>query len=201
MREAHVGRVLVASLHQGISDVLPARLGFYEQWLHVDGMREGSVGVAALHAVLSFLRREGDAYTTTTRCAGVYAAEWTHDAMTAFERAFIAAAPGPLRRRLLLRAIGRLVTSTFRDTRTDARIRSGTARIGLQGSIFCTVREPVRAPLCGYYAAALERLLELSGDAGRVEIVSCRGTGGGSCVLEIVRSQTGARAETSVEAA
>ena len=29
MREAGIGRVLVASLHQGIADILPTRLGFY----------------------------------------------------------------------------------------------------------------------------------------------------------------------------
>ena len=33
MRDAGIGRVLVASLHQGISDTLPTRLGFYENWL------------------------------------------------------------------------------------------------------------------------------------------------------------------------
>jgi hypothetical protein len=29
MREAGIGRVLVASLHQGIADILPTRLSFY----------------------------------------------------------------------------------------------------------------------------------------------------------------------------
>jgi len=59
MREAGIGRVLVASLHQAISDILPTRLGFYENWLSVEGLREGTIGLAPLYAVLSFLRQEG----------------------------------------------------------------------------------------------------------------------------------------------
>ena len=31
--DARIGRVLIASLHQAIADVLPTRLGFYENWL------------------------------------------------------------------------------------------------------------------------------------------------------------------------
>ena len=34
MREAGIGRVLVASSHQGIADTLPARPSFYEGWLN-----------------------------------------------------------------------------------------------------------------------------------------------------------------------
>ena len=37
MRDAGIGRVLVASLHQGIADILPTRLGFYENWLNAEG--------------------------------------------------------------------------------------------------------------------------------------------------------------------
>ena len=45
MREAGIGRVLVASLHQGIADILPMRLTFYENWLNAEGLREGWNGV------------------------------------------------------------------------------------------------------------------------------------------------------------
>ena len=64
MREAGIGRVLVASLHQAIADILPTRLAFYENWLNAEGLREGTIGLAPLYAVLSFLRQEGDAYQT-----------------------------------------------------------------------------------------------------------------------------------------
>jgi hypothetical protein len=57
MRDAGIGRVLVASLHEAISDVLPTRLGFYENWLNAEGLRGGTIGLAAVNAVLSFLRQ------------------------------------------------------------------------------------------------------------------------------------------------
>ena len=40
MRDAGIGRELVASLHQGIADILPTRLGFYENWLNAEGLTE-----------------------------------------------------------------------------------------------------------------------------------------------------------------
>src|SRR6476619_7067398 len=66
MSEARIGRVLVARLHQAIADLLPTRLEFYENWLNVAGLREGTIGLAPLTAVLSFLRGEGHAYNLIT---------------------------------------------------------------------------------------------------------------------------------------
>ena len=51
MKDAGIGRLLVASLHQGIADRLPDRLEFYENWLHPQGLRDGTIGLAPLHAV------------------------------------------------------------------------------------------------------------------------------------------------------
>ena len=79
MSEARIGRVLVASLHQAIADLLPTRLEFYENWLNVAGLREGTIGLAPLTAVLSFLRTEGHAYNLITARAGEYAAAWTFE--------------------------------------------------------------------------------------------------------------------------
>src|SRR4026209_1239839 len=103
MREAGIGRVLVASLHQAISDILPTRLAFYENWLHAEGLREGTIGLAPLYAVLSFLRQEGDAYSLITVRAGESAAEWTVASMAPALRAVIKGAPLWLRGRLVLR--------------------------------------------------------------------------------------------------
>src|SRR5579862_3336452 len=102
MREAGIGRVLVASLHQGIADILPTRLSFYENWLNAEGLRDGTIGLAPLYAVLSFLRQEGDAYELITTRAGEYAAEWTVASMPPMERTIIKSAPMWLRPRLLL---------------------------------------------------------------------------------------------------
>src|SRR4051794_22660043 len=155
MREAGIGRVLVASLHQGIADILPTRLDFYENWLNADGLREGTIGLAPLYAVLSFLRQEGEAYQMITTRAGEYAAEWTVQSLPPARRAIIKGAPPWLRGRLILRIAGDLVRSSFRGNRALTRLRKGTASIEVRASIFCTVREPAPQPLCGFYAAAL----------------------------------------------
>src|SRR5262249_60861695 len=103
MNEAGIGRVLVASLHQGIADILPTRLSFYENWLNAEGLREGTIGLAPLYAVLSFLRQEGGAYEMITTRAGEYAAEWTVQSMSPFQRTLLKSTPAWLRVRMLLR--------------------------------------------------------------------------------------------------
>ena len=185
MREAGIGRVLVASLHQGIADILPTRLGFYENWLNAEGLREGTIGLAPLYAVLSFLRQEGDAYQMITTRAGEYAAEWTVQSMSPVQRSIIKAAPGWIRRRLLLRLARSLVRSSYRGSRVISRLRRGTASVGVRASVFCTVREPAPLPLCGFYAAAITRLLVLFNLPARAEVVACRGTGKATCVFKI----------------
>jgi bacteriochlorophyll 4-vinyl reductase len=185
MREAGIGRVLVASLHQGIADILPTRLTFYENWLNAEGLREGTIGLAPLYAVLSFLRQEGDAYQMITARAGEYAAEWTVASMPPLQRAAIKAAPGWLRSRMLLRLARQLVRSSYTGSRAISRVRRGMASVDVRASIFCTVREPVPHPLCGFYASAVTRLLALFNVRARTEVVACRGTGEPTCVLKV----------------
>jgi hypothetical protein len=185
MREAAVGRVLVASLHQGIADVLPARLAFYENWLNAEGLREGTIRLAPLYAVLSFLRLEGDAYQSVTARAGEYAADWTVQSMPAARRALINAAPAWVRGRLILRLAGRLVQSSFGGNRAIARLRKGTASVEVRASVFCTVREPAPQPLCGFYAAALTRLMTLFNMTARAEVIECRATGKPTCLIRV----------------
>ena len=185
MREAGIGRVLVASLHQGIADILPTRLNFYENWLNSEGLREGTIGLAPLYAVLSFLRQEGEAYQMITTRAGEYAAEWTVQSMPALKRGMIKAAPVWLRTRMLLRLARHLVRDTYQGSRAIPKLRRGTANIDLRASVFCSVREPVGYPLCGFYAAAFSRLLSLFDVAARTEVVACRGTGEPTCLLQV----------------
>jgi hypothetical protein len=185
MSQAGIGRVLVASLHQSIADILPTRLSFYENWLNAEGLREGTIGLAPLYAVLSFLRQEGDAYEMITTRAGQYAAEWTVQSMPPVRRAMIKAAPLWLRTRMLVRLAQQLVRNSYHGSRAIARFRRGMARVDLRASIFCTVREPARHPLCGFYAAALNRLMSMFNVGGRTEVVACRGTGEANCVLKV----------------
>src|ERR1700687_3667459 len=187
MREAGIGRVLVASLHQGIADILPTRLGFYENWLNAEGLREGTIGLAALYAVLSFLRQEGDAYQMITTRAGEYAAEWTVQSMSPAQRALIRTAPNWLRDRLVLRLSGQLVRSTYEGSRVVSRLGRGTASLDVRAALFCTFLERVPKPLCGFYAAAFTRLMSLFNVHARAEVVACRGTGEPTCILKIAR--------------
>ncbi|MGC4082976.1 MAG: tetratricopeptide repeat protein [Vicinamibacterales bacterium] len=150
MRDSGVGRVLVASLHQAIGDVLPMRLGFYESWLHAEGLREGSIGLAPLYAVLSFLRQEGDPYQAVTAKAGTYAAEWTVESMSPTTRSMIGMLPRVIRRRVVLNRACALVRASYDGSRASWRIRKGTARVTITSSVFCSVREPVAHPLCQY---------------------------------------------------
>lgn len=55
----------------------------------------------------------------------------------------------------------------------------------MTGSPFCVVREPAPTPLCGFYAAAGTRFLELFGIAGILESTACTGMGGPACTLAI----------------
>jgi len=201
MREAGIGRVLVASLHQGIADILPTRLGFYENWLNVRGFRGKPIGLAPLHAVLSFLRQEGAAYQTIMTRAGEYAADWTIDSMPRVERAFIRAMPAWVRGRLLLRLARRLVRNSYDGSGATVRVRRGTARIDVRASIFCTVRERVPQPLCGFYAAAFERLLARFNLQSRAVVLACRGTGETTCVLMVALPGGRPDAEHDVTAA
>ena len=185
MREAGIGRVLVASLHQGIADLLPMRLGFYEGWLNAEGLRDGTIGLAPLYAVLSFLRQEGEAYQRIMTQAGTYAAEWSVESMPPIQRRLIKGAPAWLRGRLLLRFARQLVRESYRGSRAVSRLRRGTASVDLRSSVFCTVREPVPEPLCGFYVAAFTRLLALFDMRARAEVVACRGTGGSTCLISI----------------
>jgi bacteriochlorophyll 4-vinyl reductase len=185
-RENGVGRVLVASLHQAIADVLPTRLGFYAAWLNAEGLREGTIGLAPFYAVLSFLRQEeGTAYGDVTTRAGEYAAEWTVASMSPSARRAISSLPRLFRQRVLLGRAHGLVQASYSGSRAVWKIRANTATVDLRASVFCSVREPWPQPLCHYYAAAFERMLALFEIATTVEVVSCRGTGAGECRLRV----------------
>src|SRR4051812_16287783 len=177
MSEARIGRVLVASLHQAIADLLPTRLEFYENWLNVAGLREGTIGLAPLTAVLSFLRTEGHAYGLITQRAGEYAAAWTFENVPAFERRIVRALPAGLRARAALRTARALVRATYPSSRAITRVRKGVVTIDLRGSLFCEVRETSGEPLCGFYASAIGGILKLFDVTADARLHECRAAG------------------------
>ena len=178
MSEPRIGRVLVASLHQSIADLLPARLEFYENWLNTSGLRDGTIGLAPLSAVLSFLRTEGEAYNPITARAGEYAAAWTVDNVGPLERRFIRALPVPLRVRAAHRTARALLRATNPGSRAITPIKRGSVAIDLRGSLFCEVREASILPLCGFYASAIGRVLHLLDVEADVRVNHCRASGG-----------------------
>ena len=195
MSDAAVGRLLAASLHQAIADVLPNRIEFYESWLNPSSLRDGRIGLAPLTAVLSFLRQERQ-YDEVVRRAGEYTAEWTVANLPALQRAIMRAAPPAVRLRLVLRLARRIVRATFGGSRATVRFRNGGGALGIQGSVFCTVRERTPLPLCEFYAAALRKLMHLFTLHVEVATSSCRASGGDGCVMSVLpRAAAGALAD------
>ena len=198
MNDAGVGRLLVASLHQGIADLLPSRLEFYESWLNPAGLREGRIGLAPLAAVLSFLRQEGEAYRLVAARAGEYSAEWTVAELPAFERTLVRAMPDAMRLRLVTRIARRMVRQTYGGSRALVRWRSGRGSVDLRGSIFCEVRDSVEQPLCEFYASAIRRLMHLFNIQVEVGTDRCRATGAGQCLMSVhIRNPASASARSA----
>jgi hypothetical protein len=186
MSESRIGRVLVASLHQAIADLLPTRLEFYENWLNVAGLREGTIGLAPLTAVLSFLRTEGHAYSLITARAGEYAAAWTFENVPALRVRIIRALPAGLRARAALITARDLVKATYPSSRAITRMKRGVVTVDLRGSLFCEVRETSVEPLCGFYAAAIARVLQLFDVSAAAQVNECRASGARrSCVVSV----------------
>ena len=186
MIETGIGRLLVASLHQAIADLLPTRLEFYEAWLNPSGLRDGRIGHAPLAAVLSFLRQEGEPYRLVAARAGEYAAEWTFADLHAFKRAIILAAPPAFRVRLVMRLARSMIWRTYRGSRAIVRWRKGRGTMDIRGSIFCGVRERVERPLCEFYASAIRRLMVLFGLDAEVDTEQCRAAGADQCLMVVL---------------
>jgi bacteriochlorophyll 4-vinyl reductase len=191
MSEPRIGRFLVASLHQAIAEILPDRLEFYENWLSVTGLREGTIGLAPLLAVLSFLRgEEAGIYQQVVTRAGELAAEWTVNGMSAVERRFLRALPLRMRTRAALRTARSLVRTTYPGSRLIIRVRKEAASVELRGSLFCEVRGASSQPLCGFYAAATTRVLQLFAVPADALVETCRAAGRGQgCMMSVAVRQ------------
>lgn len=185
MRDAGIGRVLVAALHQGIADELPDRLEFYENWLNAEGLRNGTIGLAPLAAVLGFLRTEGEAYDRVTRRAGEYAADWIVEELPPGYRRLIAASPAFVRRTLAMRVARSLVQRAYSGSRATMRVRRDRGELEIRSSIFCTVRGRSERPLCLFYAAAVARVLRLLDVEAAATVTSCQAEGDRVCHVAV----------------
>lgn len=185
MTDDGIGRLLVASLHQSIGEVLPTRLDYYEHWLSPMGLREGRSGLAPLGAVLSFLRQEGHGpYSAVMTTAGRLSAEW-HYAEGGVGQRLVSWQPKWLRRRSALARAVRLLKTAYQPLVVKTAVRRGRGTVTVTGSVFCTLRDTWAWPTCAYVAGALTRHLELHGVAADVRIETCRAQGGTTCTLVV----------------
>jgi hypothetical protein len=178
MVDAGIGRLLISSLHQGIADVSPTRLDFYENWLSPTGMRDGRIGLAPLGAVLSFLHREEPpANEAIATRAGTCAADWTFQETSGIRRWLIRRSPTGLRVRAAL-ALGKtLVVATVRQSKVKTRRHDGGAVVEIRSVLFEQLRDPASVPMRGFYAAALQRLFALCDVDAKVGVAHEHETG------------------------
>jgi hypothetical protein len=160
MVDAGIGRLLISSLHQGIADVSPNRLEFYENWLSPAGMRDGRIGLAPLGAVLSFLyREEAPANDQIVARAGRYAADWTFADVSGARRWYIRHLPTSLRTRAAIGLGKSLIIATVRQSKVKTRFDGASAGIDINSALFDQLRDPATIPMRAFYASAIERLL------------------------------------------
>jgi V4R domain len=186
MTEVTLGRLMAASLHQAIGDLLPSRLEFYETWLHSEGLWDGSIGPAPMLGVLGFLRtEEAGTYHQVVSRAGELAAEWTLLSMSSSGRRVVRPLPRWFRLRGALRAARDVAAGVNAGTRVTGRVRGGIVHMELTDSLFCTVRGQQTEPLCGFYQALFHHTFGAFGLPAVVTVRECRGMGRPRCVIEI----------------
>jgi hypothetical protein len=194
--DATVGRVLLASLHQAIAEVLPERLEFYERWL-TPWPASRVLGVASFTAMLSYLQREDGAADAVTARAGQYAAVRAFGRLNVLERAFLRTLPRRLRARRAIRILVQLLPALYPETRLDTIRRGRTVFVGIDESPFCVARGPEDRPTCSFYASTVTTFLQLLDLRPSVRISRCRSTGAKSCLLMVIPHQ-GAGAERGI---
>ena len=183
MTEGHLGRLLGASLHQAIAEVLPMRLEFYEHWLHGGGLRDGTIGMAPMSAVVGFLRTEGDAYDRIVARAGALSAEWGLSTRPALSVQTLKRLPRALRLRGALRLANGIACSASPNSPLVRRMSGAQARVQVTDSLFCTARGGHTTPRCGFYSALITRTLELCAVNAVTRLESCRAVDGSPCVV------------------
>lgn len=200
MTEVHLGRLLAASLHQAIGEILPMRLDFYENWLHSEGLRDGSIGMAPMIAILGFLRTEGDAYERVVSRAGDLAAEWTLLSFSPTRRRVIAALPRFFRLRAAVRAARDVALAVSSGSRVSSRVRGSSVRLEFAASLFCAVRGVQTLPLCGFYRALAARTLATFALPAQARVDQCRAMGADTCVVVLDIGAAQAAPEPAVAA-
>jgi hypothetical protein len=185
MTDARIGRVVAAAVHQAVADHMPMRLDFYENYLKPIRFRQATLGAASFAAALSFLRLEQDAYGPVVSRAGRYAADWTFASLPLVRRALWQRLPRGYRARAALRLARRIAIEAAPEVRARTSYQGTAGRLDIRHSPFCEVRRPAEAPLCGYFASALDTLRGHLRLSGAVKIAGCLATGQPYCLLTL----------------
>lgn len=200
MTEVHIGRLVAASLHQAISEELPDRLEFYENWLDAEGLRDGTIGKAPMLAVLGFLRTEGFAYDRVVDRAGTLAAEWSLMSFSPLRQRVIRWLPRRQRVRMALRVAGEIAATAGTRSRCIVRSRGKAAQMHVASSVFCSVRGVQASPLCGFYASLAVATLGHFGLNAVAHVEQCRAMGASECLIDLVLDAVRPVAGTAVAA-
>ena len=165
--------------------MMPSRLDFYEEWLSPDGLRDGSIGLAPVSAVIGFLRTEGELYHAVVARAGTLAAAWSVAALPTLQRRFGGSLPLTLRSHFALRIARRIVREELAMSTVSSRLRRGRGSFRVQSSVFCSVRASQNRPLCDFYAALAVETLRSFQVAAEARIDCCRAVSGPACEVSI----------------
>ena len=186
MKRMKIERLLPASLHQAIAELLPLRLEFYENWLRPLDLFRGTVGLSQVSAVLSFLRKEEHNYDLVTCRAGEHAAQSFIEEVSAFTCFVACMLPVRWRVRVALRLCSSLVRRIDNRSRTVTRVRRGSVIFEIHGSPFCNVRGVVERPRCVFYVGVLERVMNFLNVSAKVQVDGCCARGDEVCRMSLV---------------
>jgi hypothetical protein len=185
-----VGRVLLASLHQAIAEVLPARLTFYERWLTSASPDLPDLGIASFLAMLSYLEQEGRGYNAISARAGHYAAIRSFRKLFILKRAYLRVLPRRLRAQKGMALVITMLPALYPEIRVEMTRRRGTAFLGIDGSPFCDTRHATLGPTCGFFSSYLTTFLELLNLRPAVRVTRCRASGAASCLFIVLPDQS-----------
>jgi hypothetical protein len=195
-----VGRVLLASLHQAIAEVLPARLTFYERWLTSSSADGPDPGIASFMAMLSYLEQEGPAYQAITARAGHHAAIRSFRRLPVLKRAYLRVLPRRIRARNGIDLIVAILPTLYPEVRVELTRRRGTAFIGIDGSPFCDTRYATARQPCGFFSSAISTFLESLKLRPAVRVTRCRASGAPSCLFIVLPDQARGIVDTGTAA-
>ncbi len=186
MKRTKNERLLPASLHQAIAELLPLRLEFYENWLRPFDLFRGTVGSPQILAVLSFLRKEGDDYDLVMCRAGEHVAQSFIEDISGFTRSVACMLPVRWRVRVVLQLCSSLVKKIDNQSRAMVEVKRDSALFEIHGSPFCSIRGVVEKPLCVFYVIVLERVMNFLDISAKAQVDGCCARGDEVCLVSVV---------------